>query len=335
LTALAAFKVIFISALLALVLGPLTYWLTLKLKLLDTPGTAPHKIHDTPMPVAGGIVLFICIFTVSHFVIGLKTEPMQAILLGSFIVFLFGLWDDIKDLSPLWKLTGQILATVLMVWMGIQIRLFVSNGLNYALTLLWMVGVTNAFNFVDSMDGLALGLAAMAAAFFMLVTVDANQDTLALFSAILVGACLGSFYYNSAPARFFLGDSGSQLLGFLLAALAIAYNPVGYTRLTSWFVPILLVGVPIFDTTLVVISRLRGGRPIYKAGRDHTYHRLVLLGMSPNRAVLTMHVVALLAGCLAFIALDMPPLVANLIFITVFLGALAALWYLDFKNEWQ
>ena len=154
-----------------------------------------------------------------------------------------------------------------------------------------------------------------------------------MLSAILLGACIGCFYYNASPARFFLGDSGSQFLGFLLAGLAIAYNPPGYEQLASWYIPILLMGVPIFDITLVVYSRLRHKRPVYKAARDHTYHRLVLLGFSSNRAVLSMHISALLLGCLAFIALGLTPLLANLVFAGVLSVGIAALIYLEIKTK--
>jgi UDP-GlcNAc:undecaprenyl-phosphate GlcNAc-1-phosphate transferase len=207
------------------------------------------------------------------------------------------------------------------------------NWINIAITLLWVVGITNAYNFVDSMDGLAVGLAAQAAAFFMLVTFDSGQADLSQLSAVWLGACIGCFFYNASPARFFMGDSGSQFLGFFLASLAIAYNPPGFEQLASWYVPILLMGVPIFDITLVVYSRLRHKQPIYKGARDHSYHRLVKLGMSSNRAVLTMHITALLLGCLAFIALELPPLTANIVFVTVLAVGISTLIFLESKSQ--
>jgi UDP-GlcNAc:undecaprenyl-phosphate GlcNAc-1-phosphate transferase len=335
LNAFIAFRVIFVAAFISLALSPIGFWAARRLNLMDTPGSAPHKLHDAPVPIAGGVVLFLTILIVSGITGTLLAEPVSAILVASSVIFLFGLWDDARTLSPAWKLFGQIIASILLIYLGVQVRLFQQNWLNYALTVLWMVGVTNAFNFVDSMDGLALGLALLASAFFMLVTIDSQQLSLTTFSTILLGACLGTFFFNAAPAYFFLGDSGAQTLGFLLAALGIAYNPLGFSRLASWYVPILLLGVPIFDATLVIFSRWRRGKPIYKAARDHTFHRLVKLGISPNRAVLTMHMVALLAGCLAFIALDLPPLVANAVFGMVFLLAVGVLWYLDRQEFWE
>jgi UDP-GlcNAc:undecaprenyl-phosphate/decaprenyl-phosphate GlcNAc-1-phosphate transferase len=323
------FEVIFFATSLSLVLGPIAYRLAPKLGLVDDPNSAPHKVHIHLTPFVGGIILLITIVTINVLKGSIRSAPIPAILVSSLIIFGFGLWDDYKNLSPLWKMVGQLLAAILLIIMGLQVKLFQQNWINIAITLFWMVGITNAYNFVDSMDGLATGLACLAAAFFMLITIESGQLQLSLFSTILLGACLGVFYYNAPPARIFLGDSGAQLLGFILGALAIAYNPVGFSRLASWYLPILLMGVPVFDTILVVISRLRRGKPIYQAGRDHTYHRLVSLGMGSNRSVLTMHMVALLLGALAFIALDLDPLIGNAIFALVLIAGAACFIFLD------
>lgn len=328
------FRVIFFTTLFCIAIGPVGFWLARKLSLVDIPGSAPHKLHNSPMPIAGGLLLFVTIGIMGTVEGIAASVPIRSILLAAAVVFLFGLLDDFRDLHPLWKLAGQVLATSLLIQLGVHVRLFPHDWINYTLTVLWVVGVTNAYNFVDSQDGLASGLAILAAAFFMLVTIDSQQENLSLFSTILLGACLGSFFYNASPAHTFLGDSGSQLLGFVLAALGIAYNPLGFSRLASWYVPILLVGVPIFDTALVVISRLRRGKPVYRAARDHTYHRLVAFGMAPTRAVLTMHSSSLLLGCLAFIALDLPPLAANAIFgLVLGLGTIAFI-LLDDRKRW-
>ena len=317
----------------ALLIGPLAYWITQKLDWTDDPKAAPHKKHKSPMPVAGGLVLFTAIIIGSLIFNVYRSPQVMAILLSSAIIFIFGLWDDLKNISPFRKLFGQLLATAVLIYMGVHVRLFHEVWLNYIITIVWVVGITNAFNFVDSMDGLAIGLAEIAAAFFMLVTIDSGQLELSMISTILVGVCLGAFFYNATPAIFFLGDSGAQYLGFILAALGIAYNPLGFERLASWYVPILLVGVPIFDMSLVVFSRMRRKKPIYQANLDHTYHRLLILGMKSNRAVLSMHMVAILLGCLAFIALPLPPLIANVIFGAVLLTGGIGILLLDIKYE--
>jgi UDP-GlcNAc:undecaprenyl-phosphate GlcNAc-1-phosphate transferase len=183
------------------------------------------------------------------------------------------------------------------------------------------------------MDSLAVGLAAIASVFFLLVTIDSNEFNLAFLSALIIGSCIGIFYFNAMPARAFLGDSGAQLLGFMLATLAMAYTPPGFPQPSSWFVPILLLSVPIFDTSFVVISRLRRKLPIYKAGQDHVYHRLANMGMSPVQAVTTMHVAALLTGCLAFMALLLPPILANSIFALVLLCGLFTVFWLERNSD--
>lgn len=329
------FRLVLTTGLVSLVLGPVAFLLTRRYGLIDIPNQAPHKHHLSPVPLAGGIVLFISVLSVLLLEGKLSSPQLFPIIGASPIVIFFGLWDDAKSLSPLWKLIGQILATLLLIYLGVQVRLFHQDWLNIALTLLWVVGVTNAFNFVDSMDGLALGLAGVAFAFFMFVTLESLQYDLSLFSTILLGACLGAYYYNASPAHFYLGDSGSQFLGFVLASLAIAYNPIGFSRAASWYVPILLVGVPLFDTALVVVSRLRRKKPVYKAATDHTYHRLVFWGLPSTRAVLSMHVVAIFLGCIAFIALDLPPIVSNWIFGSLLLLGIISLLMLDNKKIWH
>lgn len=323
------FEVVFITIALGLILGPLAISLAPKLKLLDVPNSAPHKVHSQPVPLVGGIILFITISIVSVSLGNVHEQPILAILASACIIFVFGIRDDYKSLSPLWKILGQSLATLVLIVLGVQVRLFEANWINLVITFVWMVGIANAYNFVDSMDGLAVGLAGLASALFMLITLESLQPQLSLFSTVLLGASLAVYYYNAPPARIFLGDSGAQLLGFLLGALAIAYNPIGYLRLSSWYVPILLMGVPIFDTTLVVVSRLRRKKPVYQAGRDHTYHRLVSLGMSSNRAVLTMQMTALMLGSLAFIALDLAPWMGNLIFGIILLCGILGILFLE------
>lgn len=282
------------------------------------------------MPKAGGMSFVIVVTTIGL----LRTNPdaglIRSILLASVVIFIFGLWDDIYRLSPTWKIVGQLIGTAILISQGIHIRMLGNLVvLNIALTLFWVVGITNAFNFVDSMDGLAAGLSAIASAFFMLVTIDAGQSSLSNLSAILLGSSIGIQFFNSLPARTFLGDSGSQYLGFILAAVGIAYTPPGLPQPSSWFVPILLLSVPIFDTGLVVISRLHQKRPFYQAGLDHTYHRLVNLGLPPSRAVMAMHLSGILCGCLAFIALPMHPLWANLIFaVVVLIGLFIFFWFM-------
>jgi len=302
-------------------------------QLIDRPGSAPHKRHSRPVPLAGGLVLLATMLIVGALGGLFQDKENNILFFPSLIVFFFGLIDDWKNLRVIAKLFGQIVAAVLLIYAGVYVQLFNNLYVNWLITLVWVVGITNAYNFIDSMDGLASGLGCMAAAFFMMVAYDAGQISLSVFCAVLLGACAGVYFYNLSPARLFIGDSGAQWIGFILAGIGIAYTPEGFLREQSWFVPVLLVGVPLFDMGLVVFSRLRRGRPVYQANLDHTYHRLVARGLAPNRAVALMHVTGGGLGCLAFITLRLTPIWANLIYaFCIFTGITLILW-LDRKPK--
>jgi len=339
------FEAILVAMLLALIFSWLAIRFARYIGLMDMPNSAPHKLHKFPMPLAGGIALIAAVITSSLLFGTYQDSNVVALFISGTVIFIFGLWDDFRGISPLVKIFGQTLAAIILILLGVSIRIFESpefflssNGpldvyLDWLLTILWIVGITNAFNFVDSMDGLAVGLGGTAAAFFMLVMLVAGQFLLSNQSALIVGACVGLYFFNAAPAKLFLGDSGAQTLGLILGVLAIAYRPLGVNQSSSWFVPVMLLGVPIFDMTLVVISRLRRGKPVYEAARDHTYHRLLDLGWGSNRAVLGMQVAALLLGCLAFVALTRPPLIANIIFASLLVSGIVAIVYFDRKKQ--
>ncbi|HEX9618100.1 MAG TPA: MraY family glycosyltransferase [Anaerolineales bacterium] len=341
------FESILLASLLVAGLALFSIRLAYRVGLLDLPQSAPHKQHTLPTPLAGGMVLA-GVLLISSGLLGTFHDPnVAATFWAGILVFLFGLWDDFKGISPPLKFIGQGLAVVVLIRLGVSIQIFESPEfflggsapinvyLDWGLTFLWVVGITNAFNFVDSMDGLAVGLGGMAAAFFMLVTIDSGQPLLSRHSALILGACIGLYFFNSPPAQLFLGDSGAQTLGFVLAVLAIAYRPVGVNQSSSYLVPVMLLGVPIFDTVLVVLSRLRRRRKVYTAARDHTYHRLLAFGWNSNRAVLFMQVSSLLLGCLAFVVLTRPPLFANTIFGVIVLAGMLALGYLDNGKRWH
>jgi len=324
---------IIMAVLFSLAAAPVSISLAWRFRLIDEPGSEAHKIHQSPMPRAGGLAIFFVIVLGSALSGILTSRPVAPIILGSIIILAFGIWDDINGILAPWKMLGQALATLLLISQGIQVQFLGNAFFDTFFTFLWVIGITNAFNLVDSMDGLAVGLGGITAFFLVIGTLYAGQQSLVLLGTILLGGCIGIFYFNYSPARLFLGDSGSQLLGFTLAALALVYNPPGLPQASSWFVPILLFSVPIFDTTLVTVSRLRRNLPIYKASRDHTYHRFVTLGMSPQRSVTTMHLVAILINCLAFVALSLPPLWANMLFGLILLSGFFTIFWLDSEKK--
>ena len=321
--------VVFSSVTIALGLSPLTIWFSRRVGLMDIPGRERHKHHHHPVPLAGGIVLFLTFLILSVLAGKSFHDTFYIHLLPVMIIVALGILDDFIGLKPAVKLAGQCLAAGLLIYNGVSAQLFSHPIINTVITIFWLVGITNAFNFIDSMDGLAAGLAALTAACLTLVTLLSGQFDLTLMSTIILGSCIGVFFFNAPPARYFLGDSGAQFLGFSLAAVLLEYIPAGFTLWTSWFVPILLVSIPIFDMVLVVVSRLRRRLPVYRANLDHTYHRLIRLGISSNRAILMMQLGALLIDCLAFILLNLSPVLANGLIAILAMTAIGLIIFLD------
>ncbi len=336
------FKASLGGILVAVAFCPLAIWIARRMGLLDVPGSAAHKQHMRTTPLAGGIALALSLI-VLVLIFHLANKDISSLLVAVIVVFLFGLWDDAKGLGAPIKLVGQMLASILLIASDVSVHFleglsipFLSGNLlivlDWGVTILWFVGITNAFNLIDSMDGLAVGIAGIAFAFFMIMALVAQQTYLAIFSACLLGICIGLYAFNVSPARLFLGDSGAQTLGFTLAAVAMIYTPHNLPQASSWFVPIFVLGIPIFDTTLVVASRLLGHRPVFHADRTHTYHRLIVLGLEPQRAVFVIHLTSLALNFLAFIALSLPPLESTIIFCSVLLVGAGLLIFLERKN---
>lgn len=313
------------------------------LGLIDHPGAAPHKQHARPTPLAGGLVIGMSLVILIFIYPELISGKMLGAIISSSIILAFGLWDDRAGLSAKVKFLGQFLAVGIAIYSGIRIEilseanipgsLLLAQILNGILTIFWLVGITNAFNLIDSMDGIVAGLSTLASTFFIFVTSVSGQPQLTIWAAVLAGISLALYFWNSPPARYFLGDSGAQTLGFLLAILALLYNPLNKDQASSWFVPILILGVPIFDTSLVVISRLRRHTPPFEGNRDHTYHRLVRAGMNSSRAVSLLHIIALTLDSIALIALSQYPLLSNLIFAGCIIIGASLIYIFDFSDK--
>lgn len=327
------------SLIISLLFGIPSARLAEKLNLLDVPNAAPHKKHTKPTPVAGGFLIAFALIVLLYIFQENINQDILVVFAGAIIIFIFGLWDDIKGLSATPKLIGQLIASILLISLGVQVRFmtnFALQGyipiplaelLNIFITLFWLIGITNAFNMIDSMDGIVAGLGSIASAFFMIATIISNQTTLAFWSAVFLAINLALYFWNGIKSRFFLGDSGTQTIGFLLASFGILYNPLQRSPESSWIVPIMLLSIPIFDTTLVVLSRLKRKQKIGSGRRDHTYHRLIALGLSPKVAVLLNHLTAFIISYLAFITLSLSPVMALFFFfITILSGIIFLLW---------
>lgn len=291
---------IFLTALTFSVLGtPLARRLALHTGVVDAPNA--RKIHAAPVPLLGGAAIYFGFMLALIFLGDLAyVRQLVGIVLGATLVSLFGLADDHWGLHAYLKLGGQLLAGVVLILGGTQVRLFAQPWLNWAMTLLWTVGITNALNLLDNMDGLSGGITTVVAAFFLLLAAMSGQFLVGAMAAALIGACIGFLRYNLNPATIFMGDTGSLFLGFLLAALGIKLRFPSNVPWITWLVPVCVLALPIFDTALVTVSRLRRGlNPLTAAGTDHLSHRLVTLGLTRREAVLTCYLIAGACGMVA------------------------------------
>jgi UDP-GlcNAc:undecaprenyl-phosphate GlcNAc-1-phosphate transferase len=320
--------IIVLSSILAFLVTPLTRWLAHRVGMVDQPGL--RKTHRSPVPLLGGMALYIGVI-LAFILFGQRdwlTEGL-GIFGGVTLMFFTGLWDDRYGMPARLKLAACVVAGLFLVAFGVQVKLFDVWWLDALITLLWVVGITNAANLMDNMDGLAAGLASVAGVFFFVLAALEGQGLVASLAAALVGSALGFLFYNLAPAVSFMGDAGSLTLGFLLAALGIKLRFASFPLGSTWMVPIVVLGVFIFDTTLVTLSRLRRGRSPFQGGSDHTSHRLAQIGLSPPRAVLTMYVAAVSLGALAILMTRLPALNANLIFGGLVFAGLVALFFFE------
>lgn len=299
-TDVTTYMLIFASALAMAVGGtPLVRRLALRLGITDQPGV--RKIHLSPVPLLGGVAIYLAfIATLLLFGSRFGLAELVSILVGASLMSFLGVWDDRRALSPLLKLAGQFLAASILVLTGVRVGTFPWEALNIALTLLWVVVITNAMNLLDNMDGLSGGVGAVAAIFFLLLAAMNGQYLVGALSAALIGACFGFLVYNFNPARIFMGDAGSLFLGFVLAAVAIKLRFPDGVQIVTWMVPVLILGLPLFDTTLVILSRLRRRlNPLTTPGKDHVSHRLVALGFTRREAVLLCYLICAGLGVLA------------------------------------
>ena len=311
---------------------PLVRYAALQLGILDQPSA--RKIHRAPVPLMGGAAIYVA-FIAALTLWGERSyvNEVVGIFVGATLVSLVGALDDSRGVGSYFKLLFQVAAAFILVFSGVQVRLF-DGFLDVILTLLWVVGVTNAFNLLDNMDGLSSGVATISAAFFTLLAAMSDQYLVGTLAAALCGACVGFLVYNWNPARVFMGDTGSLFLGFLLAAVGIKLRFPANTASITWMIPILVLALPVFDTSLVFISRLRRGKnPLTTAGKDHVSHRLALRTGSQREAVLLCYLITGGTG-LASIFLTQANLQEALIVgLTALALAVFALWKLEFQSN--
>jgi UDP-GlcNAc:undecaprenyl-phosphate GlcNAc-1-phosphate transferase len=271
--------------------------------ILDHPKDARHHAHVTPylggLAVAAGLLI---VGTVA----ASSSGELLVVLLGGVAMMIVGFEDDRREVGPLFKVGMEVAAAGALWLAGVRAGLFDVVILDLVLTALWVVTVTNALNLIDNMDGLASGSAAIAGLTFFVIAAGNGDYFVGAFALAVTGAAVGFLRHNFPPARIFLGDAGSLFLGFLLAALALKLDLVGQTGFVRATVPLLILGVPLFDMLLVVTARLRDRRPIYVGGTDHTSHRLVFVGFSGRTVAWITYAVQAVLSSMALYVLHGP-----------------------------
>jgi UDP-GlcNAc:undecaprenyl-phosphate/decaprenyl-phosphate GlcNAc-1-phosphate transferase len=315
---------------------PIRY-LALRFGMVDKPG--PRKVHLNPIPLLGGMAIYLgFVLAVLLSRRGVPQQQIVGILAGATLLAIIGFLDDGGLLHHQVKLfVGMPLAALFLIASGIHAQLFaqflhggVGLILDCCLTILWVVGITAAFSILDHMDGLCAGIAAVAAAFFTIAAMMNGQVMVSTLGAATLGASLGFLRWNFNPAKIFMGDGGAMLLGFLMATLGLKVRPDGTEFPLTWLVPVLILAVPIFDTTLVSISRARRGLlPFTSPGKDHTAHRLSNLGMGHRGAVLAMYTGAIVCGIIALFIPNLSPATVYTLIGVLVVVAMAAVFFLE------
>lgn len=317
------FYIPLVSLLVTLVAMPWIRKVAIRLGIIDMP--AARKVHTTPIPLMGGLAIALGSMLATLFLYqGNPPRAALGALIAGVIVAFIGLLDDRKAVSAKIRLFVQLVAVVVLVFTGVRVDLpILPDWGDFLLTAFWIVGLTNAINLLDNMDGLAAGISGIAAFYISVAGVLNEQYLVSSLAAALFGACLGFLYFNFPPASIFMGDSGAYFLGFWLSVLGLQLRFPVESGLATWTVPIVVLALPIFDTTLVTVSRLRRGIHPFTAGKDHVSHRLVRLGFDKRSAVLVLYLVACVLGTLGIL---LPHLQGLEALTALGLLALLALW---------
>lgn len=332
---------VFVTAfVISYILTPYAKRLACKLGAIDVPRDN-RRVHKKPIPSLGGIAIYLSfIITVIMYAmfnknISLNSE-FKGILLGVTLIVAIGIIDDIKQISAGYKLAVQVLAALIAVYSGVTIDFIkfplanTENGLLFLkafkipVTIFWIIGITNTVNLIDGLDGLAAGVSTIASLSLAAVSYNVGQYNIAILLAILAGASLGFLPYNFNPAQIFMGDTGSLVIGYLLATISVE-GVIKSVATIAVAIPVLALGVPIFDTTFAIVRRLINKKPIMEADKGHLHHRLLDYGLSQKQTVLILYAISLvLGGSSIFISDIAKPsayLVVGIILILILYGA--------------
>jgi UDP-GlcNAc:undecaprenyl-phosphate GlcNAc-1-phosphate transferase len=317
-----------VAFVLALALTPVVRALARRWGFVAKPKV--DRWHKNPTAMMGGVGIWLAVVG-AYLALVPHTQQGWVVVGAASFLFVVGLIDDCLPVKPYQKLIGQVIGAAIVVNYGLVLPWTRSLPINMLITIFWLIGITNAINLLDNMDGLATGIAAIASCFLTYNFLSGNQTTEAVMMAVFAAALLGFLVYNSNPATIFMGDSGSMFIGFFLAGAALVNVSGGRSRsfVPVLAVPILVLFIPIFDTTFVTILRKLSGRAASQGGRDHTSHRLVALGMSERRAVWMLYGLAGLSGFLAIMVRQVKPdvslaLLAAFVLVLTLLGVYLA-----------
>lgn len=287
----------FIPLALSSAFTPLVRFFAVRNDLVSYPRA--DRWHKHPTAILGGIGIYSASI-ISAFMLGAINKSSLGLFIGATFLFIVGLFDDRFHIRPYTKLFLQIIAACIAIFFGATIGVPINKLLIIPLTLIWIVGVTNSFNLLDNIDGLAGGIAAISSLMIFFSSLIFSSNILGPFSLILAGAALGFLPYNFNPAKIFMGDSGTMFLGYSLAVISISGTTRHISNLfATMLIPVFILSVPIFDTIFVMIMRRIGGKKIFEGGTDHTSHRLVALGLSPRKTVFLLYVISIAFGLIA------------------------------------
>lgn len=293
----------FIGALLVtFAITPIVKSISICLKIIDQPNA--RKIHRDPIPLLGGVAVYLGLI-VGILLSGLNIFTSKEFLIiysAGTMLLIVGILDDWGILHPQIKLMiAMPVAGLGLIYFDQGLKIIHINFINYFFTLFWIVGITAAYNLLDGMDGLSTGICIIASIFYLIVGTIAKDNFLTCISLSLIGACLGFIFYNFHPAKIFLGDGGAIFLGFILASMGLRVaNHESLPINTRWMLPILILLVPIFDTSLITISRMRRGMiPFLHPGKDHFHHRLFNMGLGQRKTVLLIYLIGIVGGFLS------------------------------------
>lgn len=296
-----------LAGIISFVSTPLIRKLAFKIGAVDIPKDN-RRVHKKPMPLIGGLAIAIGVFIGMLIFTPIDTTTIY-IVLGGTVILIAGIIDDIRELSPRYKMLFQLLAGIILIIGGVKVDFITNpfaqgsgiiylNWLSIPITLFWVVGITNTLNFIDGLDGLSAGVAMISSLSLMIVAARFGQSTVVILAALVAGACLGFLPFNFNPAKIFMGDTGAMFLGFMLAAISIE-GVMKSVATIAVIAPIIILGVPIFDTTFAIFRRLLNGQSVSTADKGHLHHRLLNRGFSQKKAVLILYAMSALFGIFA------------------------------------